>query len=209
MRINDADAIYLGGLADAVYMGSELVWSAYRESTDVYVIAGSQSVVIPSWAKWARVVVLGGGGGGSGGDTALNRNGKGGKAGRWNSGTLDLSGAPEMEIVVGAGGAAGPKNEVGTAGGASSVGVGSLMVSGAGGAAGVHASISGDTWGESPGNYTAFGQTFVGGGQANMNAAANPPGGGGGGGSGGFFGSGNAGNAGARGQVWVFLYSSL
>lgn len=188
--------------------GTALVWSDYRESSHVFDVAGTHSLALPAWAKWAQVVVLGGGGGGSGGDSALNRAGNGGDAGKWNSVQMALSGGT-MSITVGAGGIRGEKDGVGTAGGASSVSVGSLGVSAGGGAAGPHASVNGNDLGQSPGSYSAFGRTFVGGATAGLDTVGFPPGGGGGRGSGGFFGGGGPGRAGARGQVWVYLYSSL
>lgn len=203
-HIPGVSAIYAG-----TGTGTAEVWVDYRESAHVFDLSGIRWLDIPSWARWAQVVVLGGGGGGSGGDSALNRRGNGGKAGTWHSGTLGLSGATQVKITVGSGGSAGPKDKTGTNGGASSATVSGYTVTAPGGAAGAHASQSGDSLGQSPGNYTAFGQTFVGGGQAGLQAAGSPPGGGGGQGRGGIFGNGTAGGPGAPGRVWVFLYSRL
>ena len=163
---------------------------------------------VPWWAVAVDVIAIGGGGGGHGGDGAVSRDGQGGSAAAWQSGTFDLTQAEgdllnTFSVLVGKGGAGGPKEKPGTAGAESKVSYGMQFgpsVSSLGGAGG---SSYSNAAGQSAANFTGFGKSFSGGAGGSRGQPGGNPGAGGGGGKGGTFGNGTAGAAGGNGSVWI------
>lgn len=160
-------------------------------------------VDVPWWARFLDVVVLSGGGGGAGGDGAVNREGNGGRAGTWNSGTVSLSGmitGSQIAVTAGRGGPGGARETNGVGGQYSSAGAGSASVM-AGSSVG--GSGYGSAQGENRSAFTAFGRTFLGGSGGSRGNDATGRGAGGGGGPGGIFGGGGPGGRGSPGYVWI------
>ena len=163
---------------------------------------------VPWWAVAVDVVAIGGGGGGHGGDGGMNRDGQGGRAAAWKSGTIDLTQAEgdllnTFAVLVGKGGVGGPKEQPGTVGAESKVSYGMQFgpsISSPGGAGG---SSYSDATGQSAGSLTMFGMSFSGGAGGSREQPGRNPGAGGGGGRGGTFGGATAGAAGGNGSVWI------
>lgn len=155
----------------------------------------SGNYTVPWWSHVIDRIGVGGGGG------ALNggfTNGAGGKAGKWDADTIARGSIipwsqTTIAYTVGAGGTNGALSG---AGGLTTFGA--VMASG--GAGGV---AFGSQPGESPGNFTYNGETYIGGVTA-TNSTIRVPGTGGFGG--GFFGSGST--AGGRGQCWARAYQT-
>lgn len=175
---------------------------------------GTNTYTIPSWATHLDVTLIGAGGGGHGGGD-FGTHGEGGDAGSWVSETLvrgvDFPAeATSLTITVGAGGTAGTQNNDGGAGAPTvraAIPAGKNALTAAGGDGGVVLNTSLSS-GDSPGNHTYQGKTFIGGGVGNSPSAksappGNSPGGGGGGGAGGFFGISWWGGSGGNGSAWV------
>ncbi|GEC87435.1 glycine-rich domain-containing protein [Corynebacterium variabile] len=148
------------------------------------VITSTSAVTVnpPDNAVSCDVVVLGGGGGGG-----YNYFGIGGS---WASGTIETSSS--LSITVGDGGTPGGVDDrpIPLPGGTSSAG----SVTALGGRAGSNVNGATTQANSAAGTYTAFGETFTGGGATSYNTAGIVPGGGGG--------PGSAAKAGARGRVW-------
>jgi hypothetical protein len=155
--------------------------------------------VIPDWATYVDVILLGGGGSGDRGDPFIGGYGERGGAGSWSAETLvrgvdfpDVIGAT-INIYVARGGPSGfhPAISGGTTT-RNAISGGKAQLSAAGGSGGnvVFGGYDmGPAFGESPGDF-----------EYNTGSA---PGGGGAGGSGGTFGVSWAGGAGARGAAWA------
>lgn len=147
-------------------------------------ITSASTVTInpPANAVSCDVVVLGGGGGGG-----YNYFGRGGS---WASGAIETS--SPLSITVGDGGTPGGADDspMSLRGGTSSAG----NVTALGGLAGSNANGYSPKANSAAGTYTAFGETFTGGGATSTNTAGIVPGGGGG--------AGTSAKAGARGRVW-------
>ena len=190
----------------------------YTPRTTAYSSPGSFTYTIPSWAKFVDVTLVGAGGGGCRGNAGAALHGEGGEAGSWLSETLERGvdfpvGATSLTIVVGAGGGKGDDDHWPGYGGAASyraaIASGKAQITAAGGAGGDGFGL--DTnyiQGDSPGNHTYGGTTFIGGARSPSNAASEggygrSPGGGGGGGAGGWFGLAWDGGAGGNGGAWV------
>jgi hypothetical protein len=182
---------------------------------------GTHTYTIPSWAKYLDVTLVGGGGGGKGGSAIVATHGEGGGAGSWASETLERGvhfapDATELTIIVGAGGNGGDVQENGSTGGSTfraAIPAGKAVFTAAGGAGGNGFGAGDYAEGDSPGNHTYGGTTFIGGGTAPSNSATKgstgrSPGGGGGGGAGGYFGIAWDGGKGGSGGGWVVARQS-
>ncbi|AOE44421.1 hypothetical protein SEA_LASTRESORT_8 [Gordonia phage LastResort] len=205
---------YVGDVALArIYVGDVLVWEPVPlDEIHLLTTVGTTNIPIPSWAKFADVVLVGGGRGGNAGNSGANIPGMGGLASAWVTGTWDLRGqsVTSVSVTVGAGGNGGQSgSQAGSAGQATTAsnGVHSLTAIGASGTMGSRDAGS-------PGNVTYGGVTHIGGvgapgsgaaagGGSQPGAESTPPGAGGPGGWGGFFGSYQRGGPGARGQAWI------
>lgn len=192
-----------GKTLERVYRGSNLTWIAFQDLKLIFSTVGTHTYELPTGARRAEIICLGGGGGGQGGNSAIGNNGDGGGAGQWAGWTVDLSGLTSLTIAVGAGGAGGAKNQDGSPGQASTVYVGSIALSAAGG-------TPGTGWGNGIGDSVPvfhYGSgTYYGGAGGSKDNPGQTPGGGGGGGTGGFFGGGTAGRNGGNGRVLINLY---
>ncbi|QGH79289.1 minor tail protein [Gordonia phage Sukkupi] len=179
-----------------------------------YTAVGIYNYTVPSWSRYVDVVGIGGGGGGGAGNGGANIPGEGGGAGTWLAATWYTGGSGVVVIDVGAGGTGGQSgSSSGTAGARTLIGVGINELPCPGGAAGRGSNASGRD-GKSPGNFTAYGETFVGGigapggGSASIGGSqpantATAPGAGGPGGWGGIFTSYQRGGPGSRGEAWI------
>ena len=189
----------------------------FAPRTTAITTVGTTTYDIPDWATHVNVVMVGAGGGGRAGDPAFFLTGAGGDAGNWNAETLvrgvdfpDVTGA-SFTVTITNGGFRGtwPAGS-GQAGGnttRNAITSGKAAIVATGGSAQSNpAGGSEDAHGDSPGNYTYDGDTFVGGGIATggsgQGAEGQPAGGGGGGGSGGTWGVAFDGGSGARGGAW-------
>ncbi|AMS01727.1 minor tail protein [Mycobacterium phage Brocalys] len=173
--------------------------------------SGPFTYTFPRWCDYIDAIALGGGASGQTGDGALNRQGKGGKAGQWATWTLQRGNhiawsATQLTGSVGPGGAQAPNSDFGgpnngTASTVTAPGYGTLTANGGNG------TVDSGRTGEGAGSQTLNGTTYTGGAAATGNGSAgNPPGGGGAGGDGGIFGSRTRGGAGAVGGVWFRAY---
>jgi hypothetical protein len=175
----------------------------HTPTTTLFNLAGSNTLPVPDWANEIQVIAVGGGGGGHQGAT-YGVSGCGGDSGTWSltswtRGT-HYSGSPSIGVTVPAAAAGGGGN--GHNGGNVVVTLGANTLTALGGAGSTAISGGGiNQAGDSPGNQTLDGVTYVGGG-----AQSTPGGDGaapGGGGAGGNFVSFQAGGDGAVGSAWV------
>lgn len=152
---------------------------------------GTTVVPAPPGAVRADVVAIGGGGGGWSKYGTLT-NGRGGGAGKWASGTIPVHGT--VAVLVGHGGPSGSTDQEWTdrPSGGQSV-VGDITAEG-----GMLRENGSNYIGLPAGTYSAFGQEFIGGGEAKGDgASAQSPGGGGS-----AYKQASV-RPGARGQVWL------
>lgn len=179
---------------------------------------------IPTWANYLDVIMVAGGGGGHGGDGGLGRTGDGGEGGEWQAETLvrgvDFpTNATTINLVVGAGGSGGAREQTGNTGGntgriAITGGKGPLVALGGapGGGYVANGTVPEEGYGKSPGDYVYRGITYRGGLEVKHGEATGPtgsaPGGGGAGGGGGFYGVAHPGGPGARGSAWIVARQS-
>lgn len=179
----------------------------WRRKPYVIQIVSNTTLVTPSWALYADVILLGGGGGGAGGDGARAYNGRGGKGGEWASTTRLVRPGDKLDFTIGIGGS-GSQTEKGPGGAGGSTKFKhetytNVAFGGAGGVGTSRSSIDANGFNPVPVRYT-FGDWEVGervsGGMDNPGHA---PGGGGGGGSGGVFGRWSPGQPGGGGGAWV------
>lgn len=190
----------------------------FTPRTTSYTTAGTHTYTIPSWSNFLDVTLIGAGGGGHAGNE-VGQGGEGGDAGSWASETLERGvdfpvGATTLTLTVGAGGAPNDGGVPGGLGGSSiraAIASGKAVFTAAGGPGGNAIGGSGVN-GDSPGNQTYGGTTYVGGASSPLRAAAagspgKSPGGGGAGGSGGFL-SAWPGGPGASGGAWVVARQS-
>lgn len=182
--------------------------------------AGAFSYQVEPWMNFVDCVYLSGGGGGQGGNGGNAATGEGGEGGVWVTETLvrgvdfpqDFTGS--LTGVVGAGGAAGAKEQQGQDGGDTyrsviSSGKAEIRVTGGNGG---DSSYFGGAYsgpdGKSPGNITFQDKQYIGGQgvawapDGANGGQGNSPGGGGGAGKGGFYGLAWPGGNGARGGAW-------
>ncbi|MBU8819534.1 hypothetical protein KL864_26980 [Mycolicibacterium goodii] len=176
-----------------------------------YTSPGAFTYTFPRWCDFIDAVPLGGGASGQTGDGALNRQGKGGKAGQWATWTLQRGNHIAWSVTqltgsVGPGGAQAPNSDFGgpnngTASTVTAPGYGTLTANGGSG------TVNSGRTGEGAGSQMLNGVTYTGGAEATGNGSAgNAPGGGGAGGNGGTFGSRTRGGPGAAGAVWFRAY---
>ncbi|AGI61685.1 minor tail protein [Mycobacterium phage BTCU-1] len=212
--------IYLGSTAlnnfrvgtqtpDRIFLGNELVWPAFTEVTQSFTAAGSYTFSIPANCRYIDIIVLGGGGGGQA-SLALFNVGASGAPGQWNSITLKRGVDIPWSVtqITGSVGAAGPGGLgpsilPGGAGGDTTANYGSGTITGPGGAGGLGWASREGARGDSPGNLTFNGKTYIGGGASTGdNQAGKPPGGSGSGHYPGF----GSGQNGAPGAAWFRAY---
>src|SRR5699024_5544829 len=84
----------------------------WRRKPYVVEITSDTTLLTPSWALYADIVMIGGGGGGAGGNGAVSNHGRGGKSGDWRAATRLVQPGQEIEFTIGLGGA-GSKTEKG------------------------------------------------------------------------------------------------
>jgi hypothetical protein len=182
--------------------------------------ASSTTLLIPSWANFIDIIMVGAGGGGDTGTNSAVTHGTvvnygyGGNGGSWTAVTLgagSFSTNVLATITVGPGGIAGQFG-VGSGGdgGASSVSAtGMTMVTAAGGAGAPPGSTTTswnvNNYGGSPGDETYLGVLYPGGvqqtTQANPGADGNAPGGG----AAGQHAADGSGGTGADGEIWLIF----
>lgn len=189
-----------------ISIGDFVIWPEFAPFETVLVATGNYD--IPAGCNKLDVILLGGGNGGRGGAGAFQVGG-GGNAGEWAVATLvrgvDIPWSTKtLSITVpsakpgGGNGQDPPNSDPAIASGTGWVGLS------APGGVGTKQGVT--RWGQTPGDKTFNGRTYIGGAaQTSNEAAGNAPGGGGNGGSGGFV-SGNSGGAGSRGQAWIYAY---
>lgn len=193
-------------------------WSfpAKTAVTTTYTATGAYTYTIPWWCTHVDVIMVGAGGGGTGGVGAFTNGNGGGQntaVSQWVAVTLVRGvdfpwSATQITGVVGAGGAGSPGAvsavdiQDPSPGGASTAAIaGGASLSAAGGLGGTTQVGFTNRTGLGPGNKVLDGITYTGGADT-TSATPNVPGSGGWGGAGGFV-SGQAGNPGGRGQVWL------
>lgn len=165
--------------------------------TQSYPTAGPDTYMIPTWAKYIDIILMGGGGCGQYGG-AFYTNGQGGSGGVWNATTVTMGvdipvTTTSITMNVGAG-------STGSGGGATTVSA-TGWTGGLSAAGGTDGTLNGyGSWySTGGGNETYSGQTYYGGGeQQGSGANGISPGGGGAGGAGGLASRGN----GANGVAW-------
>lgn len=157
--------------------------------------AASVNDTVPSWADTVEIIAVGAGGGGAGG--GIFSTGDGGRAGAWAHASVQATAGATLTAQPGRGGSGGSSNSSnGASGGNTIVRVGGQeILSASGGGPGT--STNGNQPGRGAGDYTAFGRSFSGGGNASNGQAGNAPGGGGGPGA-----PLNSGMIGGIGRVW-------
>lgn len=172
-------------------------------------ITSSQTLIIPTWALYADIILIGGGGGGAGGSGAVADSGRGGKAGNWRSISRHVQPGQGMVFTIGAGGAGGnTESGTGGTGGTTSVALEDYSLRATGGAGGVGTSTSANAKGEDALLYEHGTWRVEGGDGGTQGNAGQAPGGGGGGGAGGIFGRWKPGQAGGKGGAWVRFRSA-
>ncbi|AWY03640.1 minor tail protein [Mycobacterium phage Clifton] len=197
--------------AAAAVTAATLGFPPNSPASQAFTSPGAFTYTFPRWCDYIDVVALGGGASGQTGDGALNRQGKGGRAGQWAMATVQRGNhiawsVTQLTGTVGPGGAQAPNSDFGgpnngTASTATVPGYGTLTANGGNG------TVDSGRNGEGAGSQTLNGTTYTGGAAATGNGSAgNPPGGGGAGGDGGIFGSRTRGGAGAVGGVWFRAY---
>src|SRR5690625_5276231 len=66
-------------------------------------ITSSTTLVTPTWALYADIILIGGGGGGAGGSGAINAPGRGGSAGSWQGAIRKAQPGEGLVFTIGAG----------------------------------------------------------------------------------------------------------
>lgn len=195
-----------GSSFQAAYLGPDLVWEFRHEPVaHKYTQIGSHSVDVPRWADTVDYVLIGGGGGGCAGGRSPRENGKGGSAGRVETGTIRVS-QGRMTIVVGAGGYGSTDSRYPADNGeATSISIGGTRLNASGGRGGRSSSSRANPVGGARGEVNVSGFRLPRGGNATVDSPGIHPGDGGGGGSGknSFFGSASPGQNGADGLAWI------
>ena len=171
--------------------------------------SSSQTLIVPTWALYADIILIGGGGGGAGGSGAVSDSGRGGKAGNWQGISRRVQPGQGMVFTIGAGGAGGAtESGTGGTGGTTSVALEDYSLRATGGAGGVGTSTSANARGEDALFYEQGTWRVEGGDGGTQGNAGQVPGGGGGGGAGGIFGRWSPGKPGGRGGAWVRFRSA-
>lgn len=181
----------------------------WRRTPYVMEITSNQTLIIPTWALYADVILIGGGGGGAGGSGAVANPGRGGKAGNWKSISRRVQPGQGMVFTIGAGGAGGnTESGTGGTGGTTSVALEDYSLLATGGAGGFGTQNSASARGEDALLYEHGTWRVEGGDGGTQGNAGQAPGGGGGGGAGGIFGRWSPGKPGGRGGAWVRFRSA-
>lgn len=172
-------------------------------------ITSSTTLVTPTWALYADIILIGGGGGGAGGSGAVSNPGRGGKAGNWQGISRRVQPGQGMVFTIGAGGAGGnTESGTGGTGGTTSVALEDYSLRATGGAGGFGTQNSASARGEDALLYEQGTWRVTGGDGGTLGNAGQAPGGGGGGGAGGIFGRWSPGKPGGRGGAWVRFRSA-
>src|SRR5699024_147197 len=203
--------IRVGGIAvNSVAIPKGKSWvELWRRNPYVVEITSDTTLLTPSWALYADIVMIGGGGGGAGGNGAVSNHGRGGKSGDWRAATRRVQPGQEIEFTIGLGGA-GSKTEKGPG----SIGGTTIFVHtnysarAIGGEGGVGDGGSASAIGDDAGSYTHGDWQVTGGAGGAMNKSGQAPGGGGGGGQGRIFGKWSPGQSGGNGGAWVRFRSA-
>lgn len=205
--------VYVGTTpASRVYVGNVLVWPNYQEEIHLLTTVGTSNIPIPSWARYADVVLIGGGHGGNAGNSGTSAFGPGGTASAWVTSTWDLRSpvVTAVSVTVGDGGAGGQTpSQIGSDGQPTTASTGGHTLTSPGGSTVTSTRTAG-----SPGDVTyggvlhvggvgAAGSGSVSGSGAQPGASSTAPGAGGPGGLGGFVGQYQRGGPGTRGQAWI------
>ena len=179
----------------------------WRRDPHVIEIDSSTTLLTPSWALYADVVIIGGGGGGAGGDGALAKSGNGGSAARYKSVTRIVQRGEALDFTIGIGGSGGRSEKAsGARGGTTMFAHTDYSVGAIGGAGGTD--VGGTSSGDDTGKYTRDGWEIMGAKGGIVGYPGEAPGAGGGGGPGGFFGKWKPGQAGGKGGAWVRFRSA-
>lgn len=185
------------------------VWRRNPTVIPVIRIWKDSTILAPSWALYADVIIIGGGGGGAGGDGAASNSGYGGKSGKWFGITRLVRPGDEIEFTIGIAGRGGQTEKgVGIAGSSTTFIHSGYIGLAVGGTGGMSTGSSSKSTGEDAGSYTHNGWTVNGGKGGSRDYVGITPGGGGGGGSGGIFGRWSPGQNGGAGGAWVRFRSS-
>lgn len=207
-----------------VYVGAERIFPPEGRTEEYLFTVGATGGIasgnqvrftprVPWWAVAVDVIAIGGGGGGHGGDGGFNRDGQGGRAAAWQTGTIALTKSEgdflnTFQVRVGKGGAGGSAGNAGNPGAESKVSYGFDLGPSVSSQGGLGGSSYGGATGQAAGDVSRFGMEFPGGAGGGRGQAGWSPGGGGGGGRGGTFGGATAGAAGGAGSVWIRFRSS-
>lgn len=184
--------VYRGTTPGRVFVGTQLAKSVYRGVVEIWrrdhtYLDTSGTVVVPTYAAFADVGVLGGGGGGATGDNGVSTaNGEGGFAATWATQTIAVTPGATLTFSLGSGGAgaSGGTKRSGSTGGASTVTGPGLNLTSNGGAPGIGTSANRDSTGSAAqGVTTGNGATFPAGSTVGADTDNNTIGSGGGGGS--------------------------
>src|SRR5699024_12373106 len=73
----------------------------WRRKPYVVEITSDTTLLIPSWALYADIVMIGGGGGGAGGNGAVSNHGRGGKGGGGRAAARPVRRGQEIECTTG------------------------------------------------------------------------------------------------------------
>lgn len=172
-------------------------------------MTSSQTLIVPTWAVYVNIILLGGGGGGAGGNGANNAPGRGGSAGSWQGTIRKVQPGEGLVFTIGAGGAGGRTEKAsGGTGGTTSVTSSGYTMKAYGGAGGLGTGSTSTAKGEDASKFDYGGMQATGGSGGTMGNVGETPGGGGGGGAGGIFGKWSPGKPGGRGGAWVRFRSA-
>lgn len=181
----------------------------WRRDPHVVEIDSTTTLLAPSWALYADVVIIGGGGGGAGGDGAVSNHGRGGNSGDYKSATRIVQRGEALDFTIGIGGSGGRSEKAsGARGGTTTFTHTDFSVSVIGGPGGTGTSSTANATGGDAWEYKLDGWKIMGAKGGTINNPGQAPGAGGGGGSGGIFGSWKPGQAGGKGGAWVRFRSA-
>lgn len=192
----------------ATYVGSSWV-ELWRRDPNVVEITSNTTLLIPSWAPYADIIMVGGGGGGAGGIGTVGAPGRGGKSGEWGSVTRAVLPGEELDFTIGVGGTGGQTERgKGGSGGTTRVFHTNFIADAIGGEGGIGSFNTEQAKGEDAGSFTHGDWQVTGGTGGAKDKEGQSPGGGGGGGKGGIFGNWWKGKPGGSGGAWVRFRSA-
>lgn len=187
----------------AIHEGGSWV-ELWRKYPQIFAVPSNTTLLVPSWALYADIIMVGGGGGGAGGTGATGDPGRGGKAGVWHGKTRLVKPGQDLRFTIGIGGSGGRTERASGSKGGSTVCIHeNYSITAVGGEGGSGTSNTANARGDDSGTYIHGDFQVTGGTGGTIDKPGQAPGGGGGGGSGGIFGRWSPGHAGGKGGAWV------